>query len=226
MILVIDDEQDILDLVSFHLEKAGFKVLCATSGDEGLRLIQEKRPDLVVLDIMLPGLSGVEVLKQIKYDTDKQNIPVLMLTAKTEEVDRILGFELGADDYLTKPFSVRELLLRIKAILSRLTPIRQSEIPLRCGRIEVATSRREVKLDDESLDLTSTEFDLLTFLLRNVGRVVTREQLLQRVWGYSYGGNTRTVDTHIQRLREKLKTEAHQIQTVRGIGYKLKVPSK
>jgi two-component system phosphate regulon response regulator PhoB len=220
-VLVIDDEEDILELVCFQLNKEGYRVLRSKNGEEGLRLALQEKPDLVVLDIMLPGLSGVEVLKRLKYQRQTQGIPVLMLTAKGEELDRVLGFELGAEDYVTKPFSVRELLLRIRAILSRLSPAGETGPVLRCDGISLDPARYEVRVQEKVLKLTTTEFNLLAFLLQNSGRVVTRDQLLDKVWGYSYGGMTRTVDTHVQRLREKLGVEGACLQTIRGVGYKL-----
>lgn len=220
-ILVIDDEKDILELLSFTLQKEAYRVLLAADGEHGLELAVRETPDLVVLDIMLPGLSGIEVLKRLKYNSRTKRIPVLMLTAKGDELDRVLGFELGAEDYVTKPFSVRELLLRIRAILSRLAPLPETERILRCGEIALDLDRHEVKVHETELKVTSTEFNLLAFFLQNEGRVVTRDQLLDKVWGYSYGGMTRTVDTHVQRLREKLGDQGGCIQTIRGVGYKL-----
>ncbi len=220
-VLVIDDEEDILELVCFQLNKDGYRVLRSKNGEEGLRLALQEKPDLVVLDIMLPGLSGIEVLKRLKYQRQTQGIPVLMLTAKGEELDRVLGFELGAEDYVTKPFSVRELLLRIRAILSRLSPAAETGAVLTCDGISLDPARYEVRVRGNVLKLTTTEFNLLSFLLQNSGRVVTRDQLLDKVWGYNYGGMTRTVDTHVQRLREKLGAEGACLQTIRGVGYKL-----
>ena len=220
-ILVVDDEEDILELVSFGLRKEGYRVLGSKNGAEVLQIALKEKPDLVVLDIMLPGLSGIEVLKRLKYQRQTQGIPVLMLTAKGEEVDRVLGFELGADDYLTKPFSVRELVLRIRAILKRLSPATESGTVLRCDAISLDRDRHEVKVGERVLELTATEFNLLAFLLENQGRVVSRDQLLDKVWGYNYGGMTRTVDTHVQRLRDKLDAEGACLQTIRGVGYKL-----
>jgi two-component system phosphate regulon response regulator PhoB len=220
-ILVIDDEKDILDLVCFQLNKEGYRVFRAMKGEDGLKLALKEKPDLVVLDIMMPGMNGIEVLKRLKYQRETQGMAVLMLTAKGEELDRVLGFELGAEDYVTKPFSVRELVLRIRAILSRLFPEPETGVPLRCGGIFLDADRHEARVHDTPLRLTTTEFNLLAFLLENRGRVVTRDQLLDKVWGYNYGGMTRTVDTHIQRLREKLGDEGACLQTVRGVGYKL-----
>jgi len=220
-ILIVEDEEDILDLIAFHVGKEGYRVLTAKDGERALEIAFKEAPDLVVLDIMLPGISGVEVLKRLKFHSQTQRVPILMLTAKGEEVDRILGFELGAEDYVTKPFSVRELLLRIRAILSRLSPAGQPGVVMRCDGIQLDPDRYQVRVNDEVLKLTNTEFNLLVYLLENRGRVVTRDQLLDKVWGYSYGGMTRTIDTHVQRLREKLGSEGACIQTVRGVGYKL-----
>lgn len=220
-ILVVDDEEDILDLITFGLKKEGYRVVGSKNGQEALQLALQEKPDLVVLDIMLPGLSGIEVLKRLKYQRQTQAIPVLMLTAKAEEVDRVLGLELGADDYVTKPFSVREVLLRIRAILKRLSPSGDAAGVLECQGIALDRDRHEVRAGAELLELTTTEFNLLAFLLENQGRVVTRDQLLDKVWGYKYGGMTRTVDTHVQRLREKLGAQGVCLQTVRGVGYKL-----
>ena len=220
-LLVIDDDEDILDLVCFQLNKEGYRVLRSKNGEEGLQLALRERPDLVVLDIMLPGLSGIEVLKRLKHQRLTQGIPVLMLTARVEELDRVLGFELGAEDYVTKPFSVRELLLRVRAILNRLSPAVETGAILRCEGISLDPGRHEVRVDHEPVQLTATEFKLLTFLLENQGRVISRDLLLDKVWGYNYGGITRTVDTHMQRLREKLGPQGSCLQTIRGVGYKL-----
>ncbi len=220
-ILVIDDEEDILELICFQLNKEGYRVLQAKNGQEGLKLALEEKPDLVVLDIMLPDLNGIEILKRLKYQRESQGTAVLMLTAKGEELDRVLGFELGAEDYVTKPFSVRELLLRIRAILSRLSPAPVTGNVLQCDGISLDTVGYEAWVSDTPLKLTTTEFNLLAFLLENRGRVVTRDQLLDKVWGYNYGGMTRTVDTHVQRLREKLGEQGACLQTIRGVGYKL-----
>ncbi len=220
-ILVVEDELDILELVTFHLKKEGYQVVCSSDGREGLDLALRERPDLVVLDLMLPGLSGIEILKRLKYQDQTRRMPILVLTAKGEELDRVLGLELGAEDYVTKPFSVRELLLRIRTILRRADAGLETERILRCGRISLDPIRHEVTVDGALVRLTTTEFNLLTFLLQNQGRVVTRDQLLDKVWGYGYGGVTRTVDTHVQRLRDKLGAAGECVQTIRGIGYKL-----
>lgn len=220
-IAVIDDDQDILDLVCFNLKKAGFRCLAHKSGDRALELICKEKPDLIVLDIMLPGPSGTEILKRLQSDTDLRHIPVVLLTAKGEELDRVLGFELGAEDYVSKPFSVRELILRIERILHRLDEPDEPQRLLCCNDIVLDNSRYEVFVGKESVRLTTTEFNLLAFFLRNQGRVLSRERLLERVWGFEYEGTTRTIDTHIQRLRDKLGQKGKLIETVRGVGYKL-----
>jgi DNA-binding response OmpR family regulator len=220
IILVVDDDPDILDLLSFNIERAGFECVVAADGAEALAIVQTRNPDLIVLDIMLPGVSGVEVLKRLKYDPETRRLPVIMLTAKGEEVDRVLGLELGADDYVTKPFSVRELVLRIRRILVRTDQSEEAGL-LKCNGITLDTERYEVKVRGAAVRLTNTEFNLLAFLLRNKDRVVSRDRLLEQVWGYRYGGTTRTVDTHVQRLRDKLGDESRCIETVRGVGYRM-----
>ncbi len=219
-VLVVDDDPDILDLVSFNVSRVGLECLAASGGDEALQIVQLRKPDLIVLDIMLPGVSGIEILKRLKDDSATRDIPVILLTAKGEEVDRVLGLELGADDYVTKPFSVRELVLRIRRVLAWMDPPTETGL-LRCDGITLDGERYEVLVRGAPVRLTNTEFNLLGFLLRNRGRVVSRDSLLEGVWGYRYGGTARTVDTHIQRLREKLGNESACIETVRGIGYRL-----
>jgi len=219
-ILVIDDDQDIIDLLCFNLERAGIKCISALEGNTGLALAIDEVPDLVVLDIMMPGLSGIEVLKKLKFDQSTSRIPVVMLTAKGEEMDRVIGLELGAEDYVTKPFSVRELLLRIEKILRRGSLEEEGHL-LRCNGITLDSDRYQVLVRGDTISLTTTEFNLLAYLLRNKGRVISRDRLLEQVWGYRYGGTTRTVDTHIQRLREKLGSESGCVETVRGVGYRL-----
>lgn len=224
-ILVIDDEQDILEVVSFNLTRAGMSCLVAESGSNGLELIHREKPDLIILDIMLPGVSGIEILKKLRYDSRFKSTPVIMLTAKGEEVDRVLGLELGADDYVTKPFSVRELVLRVQRLLRPAKTEGESRV-LRCNGISLDSESYAVSVRGDAVRLTTTEFNLLAFLLRNQGRVMSRDRLLEQVWGYRYGGTTRTVDTHIQRLREKLGSEASCIETVRGVGYKVESVSR
>lgn len=220
-ILVIEDEQDILDLVDFNLKQAGFKVLPAKDGLEGLRLAQGEKPDLIVLDLMLPGLDGKEICRRIRQDETLRSTPVIMLTALTSEVDRIVGFEIGADDYLTKPFSPRELILRIKAVLRRRRPPAEAS-PLRFPGLVIDAARHRVEVEGREAALTITEFNLLSCLAANAGRVLTRDTLLDKVWGFSFEGYGRTVDTHIRRLRQKLGPAARLIETVRGLGYRFR----
>ena len=208
-ILVIEDENDIRQLLRFNLEREGFAVLEAADGLGGLHMATSELPDLVVLDLMLPGMDGCDVCRRLKAQPVTAAIPVLMLTARGEEVDRIVGLTLGADDYVVKPFSVRELVLRIRAILRR------------GSRPGTGTAHR-VTLDGQEVALTATEFRLLEDLMRHAGAVRTREQLLNAVWGYSFEGYARTVDTHVRRLRAKLGEEAAALETVRGVGYRLR----
>lgn len=222
-ILVIEDDPDILNLIAWHLEHEGFRALKESSGDEGLEAAIREHPCLVILDLMLPGTDGLEVCKTLKRNQDTQNIPVIMLTAKGEEVDRIVGFELGADDYIVKPFSPRELMLRIKAVLRRHTPQQQEtdeENLLRHKDMVLEPENYRIRIGDKELHLTVTEFNLLLDLLKNKGRVRSRDILLDRVWGYQFEGYHRTVDTHIRRLRQKIEPYADDIETVRGVGYR------
>ena len=221
-ILVIEDERDILDLVDFNLTQAGFRVIRASDGLEGFRLARTERPDLIVLDLMLPGLDGKEVCRRVRRDPELKSIPIVMLTAKVEEVDRIIGFEIGADDYITKPFSVRELILRVQAVLRRGDPPAAQSGPLKMGLLTIDPDRHQVLVGGRNVDLTATEFKLLHHLAGNSGRVQTREVLLDRVWGYSFEGYSRTVDTHVRRLRQKLGEAQGLIETVRGVGYRFK----
>ena len=221
-ILVVEDEVDILDLVEFNLRQAGFEVLRALDGAEGLRIALNQRPDLIVLDLMLPKMDGKEVCKRIRQDDETRNIPVLMLTAKTSEIDRIIGFEIGADDYVNKPFSPRELVLRVQAILKRALETEASTVVLRFNGLVIDPEKHRVEVDGEEVTLTATEFSLLSFLASNAGRVLGREVLLDRVWGYAYEGYARTVDTHIRRLRQKLGSARDRIETLRGLGYRFK----
>ena len=220
-ILVIEDENDIRQLLRFTLEREGFAVLEAADGLGGLNMATAELPDLVVLDLMLPGLDGCEVCRRLKAQAATASIPVLMLTARGEEVDRIVGLTLGADDYVVKPFSVRELALRIWAILRRGSRPGQGSVLCR-GRLTLDAEAHRVTLDGEEVPLTATEFRLLEDLMRHAGAVRTREQLLNAVWGYSFEGYARTVDTHVRRLRAKLGDEAAALETVRGVGYRLR----
>ncbi len=221
-ILIIEDEKDLAELLAFNLEKEGFAATCAFDGTTGLAAVSAESPDLVVLDLMLPGMLGTEVCKALRKDPATARIPVLMVTAKSDEIDRVVGFEVGADDYIVKPFSMRELTLRIKAILRRCEAEQAPASPmLTLGGIAIDTERHRVVSSSEEIDLTSTEFKLLQYLAERRGRVISRDQLLQDVWSYHEVGDTRTVDTHITRLRSKLGAPGDQIKTVRGFGYKI-----
>jgi two-component system alkaline phosphatase synthesis response regulator PhoP len=224
-ILMVDDEKDIVDLVAYNLEKEGYETLKALDGEKALQLVRTKTPDLVVLDLMLPGIQGLEVCKRIRKDPETASIPIIMLTAKGAEIDKIVGLEVGADDYITKPFSVKELLARIKAVL------RRSEARRAAGQAEVFEFKGlhidfksyEVTVDGKRVDLSPTEFRLLKFLSRNPGRVYSREQILDRVWGDEAFVEPRTVDVHIRRLRARIEhneSSPDYIVTVRGAGYK------
>jgi two-component system phosphate regulon response regulator PhoB len=220
-ILIVEDEEDILDVVAYHLEQAGFKTVKAKAGDEALEIIEQTPPDLIVLDIMLPGMTGTEVCKTLKQQEETRYIPIVMLTAKGEEIDRVVGFELGADDYVTKPFSPRELVLRIKAILKRVHGSEESHDILKMAGLSIDKPKHQVLLDGKPVHLTATEFNLLLTLVERKGRVQTREMLLEAVWGYEYVGFTRTVDTHVRRLRAKLGSWGEHLETVRGVGYRI-----
>ena len=223
-ILVVDDEEHIIELVELYLEKEGYRVVSATEGTEAVARFAAESPDLVVLDIMLPGMDGLDVLREIRKSSDA---PVIMLTARESEVDKVVGLELGADDYLTKPFSPRELVARVKAVLRRSKPHEEKpEEVLQAGGITVDSSRRKVEVEGlGDVELTAKEFDLLYVLAVNPGIVLSRERLLEKVWGYEYVGDTRTVDVYIRHLREKLADDADNprfIETVRGVGYRFK----
>jgi len=224
-ILVIEDEQDILSLIELNLKYAGFDVHLASDGMEGLAKAKMIRPDFIILDLMLPGMDGLDVCKELKKDFETQHIPILMLTARGEEVDRIVGFELGADDYVVKPFSVRELILRIKAVLRRKNDLGPEKIWELEG-LKLDREKMIFTVDSKEVKLTSTEFKLLTELIDAKGKVLSREQLLSKVWGYDFDGYARTVDTHIRRLRKKMEPYAHLIETIRGMGYKIKTALK
>jgi two-component system phosphate regulon response regulator PhoB len=219
-VLIVEDERDIIDVVDFNLRQAGCRVLKALDGIEGLRLAQTEKPDLVVLDLMLPGLDGKEVCRRLRQSDSTRTIPILMLTALAGETDRIIGFELGADDYLTKPFSTRELVLRVQAILRRTQEPVAGGGRLIIGELVIDPERHLAEASGRDLELTATEFRLLHHLAAHAGKVQTREVLLERVWGYAYEGYARTVDTHVRRLRKKLADMADLIETVRGIGYR------
>lgn len=229
-ILVVDDESSIVTLLQFNIEKAGFDVVTAEDGRTGYELALSEKPDLIVLDLMLPEMDGIEVCKQLRQD--KVETPILMLTAKDDELDKIIGLELGADDYLTKPFSPREVVARIKAILRRSAgkaaepnveePVQEKA--LHVGELKILTESYEVYLQDELLDLTPKEFELLVYLANHRGKVFSRDQLLDAVWNYDYIGETRIVDVHVSHLRDKIEVDTKQpqyIKTIRGFGYKM-----
>ena len=220
-IYIVEDEPDIRETLAYNLSQEGFKVSEFSDAESCLDKIQKKKPDLLILDLMLPGMSGLDLCKEIRADKSLQNLAIIMLTAKGEEVDRIIGFELGADDYVTKPFSVRELILRVKVILKKQTDAVENNELLEFGSIKLNLDAHEVLINDDEIILTALEFKLLKHLIQRRGRVQTRDQLLGDVWGYSSEITTRTVDTHIKRLREKLGTVGDYIQTVRGVGYRL-----
>ncbi|MGF1678186.1 MAG: response regulator [Candidatus Methylacidiphilales bacterium] len=220
-ILIIEDETDVIDLIQMSLKGAGFKVYTAHDGEVGLKKAREEHPDLIVLDIMLPKMSGLEICKNLRKDPSTSNISILMLTAKSDEVDRIVGLELGADDYVTKPFSPRELVLRVKSILKRAQNSDAKPERLSIGELAVDLGRHEVLVKGEMINLTATEFRLLTVLMERRGRVQSRDRLLNDVWGYESVIDTRTVDTHVRRLREKLGDLADYVETIRGVGYRM-----
>ncbi|RFC52912.1 MAG: two-component system, OmpR family, phosphate regulon response regulator PhoB [Verrucomicrobia bacterium] len=218
-VLVVDDETDILELVVFNLERQQFKVLTADNGISAVQIAKEKIPDLIVLDLMLPGMDGFSVYRELRADPRTNSIPVLMLTAKGEVNDRIAGLELGADDYVTKPFSPRELLLRVRALLKRTRKV-TADASLKSGDFLLERNTLKLFLAGRPVDLTATEFKLLRLLVEASGEVQERDALLREVWGYSDTMLTRTLDTHVKRLREKLGKHAECIQTVRGVGYR------
>lgn len=222
-ILVVDDEEDIRNLVAINLRREGFSVLTAANGEEALELATTKNPALILLDLMLPDIQGTEVCRRLRLDPELKRVPIVMLTAMDTEAERVVGFEVGADDYVTKPFSVRELVLRVRAILRRVPKPDEAREPnemLTAGVIRVDVSAHRVWVEGEELLLTSTEFKLLVTLVRRAGRVQSRGRLLQDVWDMPPDLNTRTVDTHVKRLREKLGVAANMVETVRGVGYR------
>lgn len=224
-ILIVEDEANIRQLVRYNLEKEGFQVMEAADGLQGLRTVQREKPDLVLLDLMLPGMDGLEICRTLKGTPSTAALPIIMLTAKAEEVDKIIGLELGADDYMTKPFSPRELIARIKAVLRRSQ--KETALPgeLQVGRLRFNFSRYEVSMGGVKLELTPKEYELLKMLATNLGKVFTREQLLEKVWGYEYFGDTRTVDVHVRHLRAKMAADpvtAETLETIRGFGYRLR----
>ncbi len=218
-VLLVEDESDVVDLLRYNLNKAGFSVLIAGDGLLGLEMARKNRPEIIVLDLMLPGMDGYSVCRALKQDSDTESLPVLMLTARGEPSERVRGLEIGADDYLTKPFSPRELVLRIQALLRRTRPRLPGEV-IKVGQFHLDKNKFDVRLEGRRLDLTTTEFKLLTVLIERRGRTQSRETLLYDVWGYQNLIDTRTVDTHIRRLREKLGKHSSRLETVRGEGYR------
>jgi DNA-binding response OmpR family regulator len=224
-VLVVDDEPVLVDTIRYNLRREGYEVQVASDGNEALKLAQAASPDLVVLDLMLPGIDGLEVCRQLRRES---TVPILMLTAKDDEVDKIVGLEVGADDYMTKPFSMRELLARVRAMLRRSrmqqqTPAADAAQPVRAGDLEADPLQRRLTLRGTALQLKPKEFDLLVYMMQQRGRVLTRDQLLEKVWGYTFGGDTRTVDVHIRWLREKIEDDPgspRRLETVRGVGYR------
>ena len=223
-VLVIEDEKDLADLIAFHLEKEGYRPLTAGDGASGLMEARTAKPDLILLDLMLPGMMGTEVCRALKGSEMTAAIPVIMLTAKGEEIDRVVGFEMGADDYVVKPFSARELMLRVRAVLRRRAEPAPKGTTIAIGPLVIDTERHLVMVSEEEVLLTSTEYKLLMNLAQRMGRVQSREVLLQNVWGFNYFGDARTVDTHLTRLRTKLGAAGDLIKTVRGFGYKMELP--
>ena len=219
-LFIVEDEPDLRDTLIYNFENEGFKVKAFSSGESFLDILQKNKPNLVILDLMLPGLSGLDICRELRSNDNYAGIGVVMLTAKSEEVDRIVGFELGADDYVTKPFSVRELILRVKVLLKKRIDNSADEQILKYGPISMNLEAHDVSVYEQSIILTALEFKLLKHLLKRKGRVQTRDQLLGDVWGYSSEVTTRTVDTHIKRLREKLGKPGELIQTIRGVGYR------
>ena len=226
-VLIIEDEPNIRELVLYNLKQNGYQGIEAEDGLRGIEMVRSEKPDLILLDVMLPGKNGYDICKELRAEGHRT--PIIMLTAKNDEIDKVLGLEFGADDYISKPFGIRELMARIKAVLRRYDgspdggPAQESE-GIRIGELLISTERHEVKLGDKPLELTLKEFDLLRVLAENRGRVMTRDQLLDKVWGFEYIGETRTVDVHIRYLRKKLgddDNEGKYIQTIRGVGYKM-----
>ena len=219
-IYIVEDEPDIRETLEYNFSNEGFEVFTAPDGEEALSNIKKVLPDVLILDLMLPGVSGLDVCKSIRADDDIRDMSIIMLTAKGEEIDRVIGFELGADDYVTKPFSVRELILRVKVLLKKQRESLVENKLVTFGPIRIDLDAHELKINDKEIVLTALEFKLLQHLVKRKGRVQTREQLLGDVWGYSAEVTTRTVDTHIKRLREKLGNTSDYIQTIRGVGYR------
>lgn len=223
-ILIVDDEEHILELIKFNLLNAGYEVLTANDGINAVKIAKEEMPSLVLLDLMLPGIDGFDVCKEIKRDSEMKKTSIIMLTAKGEELDKILGLELGADDYITKPFSVRELLARVKAVLRRTNVFSETQSEMYDSKnLKVDFERHDVYANGKKIDLTLKEFELLKILIKNKGKILKRETLLDKIWGYEYIGETRTVDVHIRYLRKKIEEDDKNprfIETIRGVGYR------
>lgn len=222
-ILVVDDEENIRELLKFNLENLGYNVICSDNGKDAFNIVKNEKPNLILLDVMLPGMDGYDVCKGIRANNAISTTPIIMITAKGEELDKVLGLELGADDYITKPFSVRELVARVKALLRRtgLSVIENSDFSF--GNIKIDFEKHEVSKEGEKIDLTLKEYELLETFVKNKGRVLTRDFLLDKIWGYEYIGETRTVDVHIRHLRQKIEEDDKSpkyIETIRGVGYR------
>lgn len=222
-ILVVDDEAHIIELISYNLTTAGYKVITASNGIDAVKMAKEEKPRLILLDLMIPGMDGFDVCKEVRGNKELKNTSIIMLTAKGEEFDKILGLELGADDYITKPFSVRELLARVKAVIRRVGNIKEENDIFSACNLKVNFERREVLIGNNKVDLTLKEFELLDILIKNRGKILTRDTLLDKIWGYEYIGETRTVDVHIRYIRKKIEEDDKNpkfIETIRGVGYR------
>lgn len=219
-VLIVEDEKDIAEAIEYNLKKEGLKVMKAFNGEKGLRLAQENHPHLIILDLMLPLLSGIEITKILKKDQKTTDIPIIMLTAKGEEIDRVLGLEMGAEDYIVKPFSMRELMVRVKKVLKRYNKREEPQGSIiKTDGLEIDPDKHSVKVNDQRINLTAKEFSLLSYLADNRGRVFRRDQLLDRIWEIEVNIETRTVDVHIRRLRKKLGFAGEKLKTIRGVGY-------
>ncbi|RJQ31492.1 MAG: DNA-binding response regulator [Peptococcaceae bacterium] len=231
LILVVEDEINIVELLSFNLQKEGYRVIAALDGNTALKLVREEKPDLIILDIMLPGMDGLEICRFLKSDPETAMTPIIILSAKGEVLERVLGLEMGADDYMAKPFSPREVVARVKtqlrkkAQLTGMSAAASEKDEIRVNQLVIRPEKYEVVLNGEKLELTPKEFEILHFLAKNPGRVLTRDMLLERIWGYEYMRETRTVDVHIRYLRRKIEKDPARpkyIETVRGVGYRFK----
>lgn len=220
-VFIVEDDADICELLEFNLDKEGYRVKVETNGDKAFDAILNHPPDLLILDLNLPGLSGIEICKYLRENARTRELPIIMLTARTQEIDKVIGFEIGADDYITKPFSVRETIARVNALLRRSKPAMADSI--RVEEMVINLNMHKIRCRDENIDLTPTEYKLLEALVRSKGKVLTRSDLLEIVWGMDYYGDTRTIDVHVKRLRDKLQSCAKYIETVKGTGYRLKM---